>query len=313
MDDSSDARAEGPRLDRLVERHRQFLEERFPFWGRSQANALARQVDDGSLTIRPWTARDERAIGVAWVQTADGGLRVHGLWTEPTGPGPVTELLADLPRERAGTVQVVTDVLPGFDAEAQEDHFAGLGYWHRAKVLIRRSPDAARIAPPRSPRIRPIAPTDLLAVTRVYAAAYADRPGEFWAWAVPSAAQEAERDLRRHLGPTGGWSDSFLADASQVWDDAGTVRGAVLLGRGGRGHPWVDDLIVEPAFHRQGIGRALLEAAIAQVTSQGPENIDLAAIRFGAPYRLYRRVGFEEVPPPEGRLDGHWVRGPSPF
>jgi GNAT superfamily N-acetyltransferase len=116
-----------------------------------------------------------------------------------------------------------------------------------------------------------------------------------------------------HIDSHGKWNANFRADASVVWDVGGRVVGAVLVEEFEKDHPFVEDVIVEPEFHRRGIGRALMEAAILRIMQQTPRTIELAATRFGAPYRLYNQLGFEEIPPPAGSLDGDWVRGPSPF
>jgi GNAT superfamily N-acetyltransferase len=98
-----------------------------------------------------------------------------------------------------------------------------------------------------------------------------------------------------------------------VWQAEEHVVGTVLVEVAPEGTAFIDDLIVEPALQRRGIGRSLLERAIEELTRDVPRRIELTAVRFGAPYRLYLKVGFGEVPPPEGRIDGHWVRGRSPF
>ncbi len=161
--------------------------------------------------------------------------------------------------------------------------------------------------------MRSIRTEDLGVVVGIYVRAYADRPGEFWTWGRPDNWENARADVMSHIDAEGKWKPNFLAEASVVWDDRGRVVGAVLVEENRKDQPWVEDAIVEPEYQRRGIGRALMEAAIGRIMRAKPRTIQLAAIRFGAPYRLYRQLGFDEVPPPAGSLDGDWVRGPSPL
>ena len=161
--------------------------------------------------------------------------------------------------------------------------------------------------------MRTIRQADLEQVVGLYVRAYAERPGEFWTSGRPDNWANARDDVMSHIDSRGEWSTNFLADASVVWDAGGRVVGAVLVEENRKDHPFVEDAIVEPEFQRRGIGRALMEAAIDRIMQREPRTIELAAVRFGAPYRLYHRLGFDEVPPPAGSLDGDWVRGPSPF
>lgn len=309
----SPAESDPALADRLLEQHRRFLERSRSPWGPYQVKALARQRSNGSLTALLWRGTADRAAGLVWVQDVEAGPRVHGLWLEPSGPETLGALLAVLEGDRKRPVAAVTDVLPGFDPEDQARFFSARGYWHRAKVLMRRDLGAPPVGAASSSKIRPIRPADLRAVVGVYVRAYTARPGEFWTWGAPGAWTEAEHDVMSHRGESGDWAPDFLARASLVWEDQGQVLGAVLVEAGRNGVPYVEDLVVEPPRHRQGIGRALLEASLHELTSERPQAVELAAIRFGAPYRLYRKLGFVEVPPPNGTLDGHWIRGTSPF
>jgi GNAT superfamily N-acetyltransferase len=225
----------------------------------------------------------------------------------------VPRFLQELERETGQQASAVTDVLPGLDEDAQIRLFEGLGFWHRAKVLMRRPIETMDSTVSTLKEIRGIRLDDLPQVVGVYGRSYAERPGEFWVWAAPGSWREAEHDVLSHRDAAGDWAAAFRPDASFVWESGGQVLGAVLVEAGAHGIPYVEDLIVEPALHRRGIGRALLESALAAVARTGSSAIELAAIRYGAPYWLYRRVGFQELPSPEGRLDGYWVRGPRPF
>jgi GNAT superfamily N-acetyltransferase len=309
------AESEPETTELLTDQHRRFLEASRPGWGTHQANALARQRATGTLSALLWKPEAGGPMGLTWIQTVCDGIRIHGLWVDPLSPEVLTALFTDLELERNSPVVAVTDVLPGLASEQQARFFEPIGFWHRAKVMMRRGLGGPVRADPGSPEIRPIERADLKAVAGVYVRAYSERPGEFWTWGAPDAwlEAEAEQDVMSHLTKTGEWAPSFLPHASFVWEEDGSVLGAVLVEAGRYGIPYVEDLVVEPRFHRRGIGRSLLGRTIDQLVRDGPRSIELAAIRFGAPYRLYRKLGFDEVPPPEGELDGHWIRGKSPF
>jgi GNAT superfamily N-acetyltransferase len=297
--------------NRLVEQHRKFLETEFPGWGTHQAQSLARQRANGGLALHQWRSGDGGTVGLVWLQAVSPDVRVHGVWIEPTSPSRLSELLKDLARERQAPVAAISDVLPGLRDE--DEFFRPRGYWHRAKVLMRYDGGGRVPSGSRPGQVRPIETRDLPSVVDVYVRAYADRPGEFWTWSASNARQEAESDVLGHQGAGGAWASNFLPDASFVWEEGHRIVGAVLVEAGRSGAPFVEDLVVDPDHHRRGIGRALLESSIARLTQEGPRTIELCAIRFGAPYRLYTRLGFADVPPPIGRFDGYWIHGASPF
>jgi len=305
------AEAEADLSASLVESHRRALEARYPAWGARQADSLARQRAAGALSALLWRPPGGDARALTWVQCLPGEPRVHGLWLDPVGPTPMARFLEDLERDQGAPVGAFTDVLPWMTEPEQSRFFLPRGYWHRAKVLMRREGRAQPASALRPAAVRRIEPRDLSALVGVYLRAYAVRPKEFWTWGP--ALAEAEHDILDHLGPAGGWTTDFRHDASFVWEEAGRVLGVVMVEAGRYGVPYVNDLIVEPEHHRRGIGRALLESSLYALTRAGPQAVELAAMRFGAPYRLYTRLGFEEVRSPEGQLDGAWVRGTSPF
>ncbi len=307
------AESDVTRAQELVDRHLQYLRRSFSGWGSNQATALAHQKESGALSALLWKSEDGRRNGLVWVQHVDRGIRVHGVWLDPSGPASLATLLRDLERTLDRPVLAITDILPGLDPGQEARFFAERGFWHRAKVLMRyaaRAPSGDRKVPA---SMRPVELRDLPAVTGVYVRAYSQRPGEFWTWGAPDAWAEAERDVRSHVGPTGAWAPDFVPGASFVWEEDRQVVGAVLVSIRQRGVPYVEDLIVEPTSQRRGIGRALLVGSIDRLERDGSRTVELAAIQHGAPYRTYLKVGFKEVPPPEGRLDGHWVRGSRPF
>lgn len=62
------------------------------------------------------------------------------------------------------------------------------------------------------------------------------------------------------------------------------------------GHLHLDELDVDPAYGRRGIGRAILEAVVARTCSLGLARLTLATMRevpFNGPW--YQRLGFREL------------------
>jgi GNAT superfamily N-acetyltransferase len=208
---------------------------------------------------------------------------------------------------------VLTDVLAEVPDDEQDALLRPRGFWHREKVRLRRPPDAPPPRPALDPRIRPVRREDAEALVVLYARAYRERTGEFWI----AEAADPDADARENVGTffdgAGGWAPSFLPAASHVCEEDGRVVGAILVEARDDGAAYVADVMVDPERQRRGIGRRLVERALAEVTRAGPRAVELAAYRFGAPYRLYRSLGFEDLPRPEGRLDGQWVRGPDPL
>jgi GNAT superfamily N-acetyltransferase len=197
--------------------------------------------------------------------------------------------------------------------EEQPRLFGPLGFWHREKVRMRREATAVAPRRPGDSEIRAVVPSDLPQMTRAYARAYTERPGEFWLWqSAGEAAAEADEDIGGLLDADGRWEEGFLPNASFVWDSDHGILGFVSLHRREGGVAFVSDVVVDPEHQRRGIGRRLLERALAELTGESPRPVELSAIRYGAPYRLYLSLGFREVGAPDGRLDGHWVRGPDP-
>jgi GNAT superfamily N-acetyltransferase len=234
------------------------------------------------------------------------------VWTEPATLRVFESLVSDLDTEGNAPLEVVTDVIPGVDARIQASIWVPKGFWHRAKVRLRREPSAV-LAPKRTTgEFRLIRPGDIEALVPVYAAAYSDRPGEFWTWDTPDAVGEAQAGLRRLVEESGAWAPGFYSEASYVCLRENTVCGAVLVDLGADGTPSFEDLIVAPGEQRTGLGRELMRRALNACRAGGDRAVELSAIRYGAPYRLYRELGFREVEGPRVVLDGHWVRGEDP-
>jgi GNAT superfamily N-acetyltransferase len=309
----SDARSNPELAGRLRDELRRFLTSTYPPWGAHQADSLDRQEAGGRLFSLLWHPSTDDLIGLALAHRRNGSLRIHGLWLQPSGCESLRRFLSDFDRHGTGSLEAITDLLPGLRPEEQPRLFEPLGFWHREKVRMRREATAVPPHRPVASELRSVVPPDLPQMTRVYASAYTERPGEFWLWeSATEAAAEAEEDIGRLLDAGGRWEEGFLPDASFVWDSGGGILGFVSIHRREGGVAFVSDLVVDPRHQRRGIGRRLLERALTELTSESPQPVELSAIRFGAPYRLYRSLGFREVGPPDGRLDGHWVRGPDP-
>ena len=65
---------------------------------------------------------------------------------------------------------------------------------------------------------------------------------------------------------------------------------------------WLEDLYVREAARRSGLGRALVEAAVARAAERGCRRIELDVNEDNAPARaLYEACGFLTEPKPPGR------------
>lgn len=127
-----------------------------------------------------------------------------------------------------------------------------------------------------------------------------------WSWDVaPVPRWPADRDFFRNASP-----DDVL-----VAEDGGRVVGYV-----GLTHPTplesnrhvlqIGGVAVDPAAHRRGAGRALLEAAAAEATRRGARRLTLRVLGSNAAAQdLYASCGFvvEGVLVEEFLLDGRYV------
>lgn len=65
---------------------------------------------------------------------------------------------------------------------------------------------------------------------------------------------------------------------------------------------WLEDLYVEDAGRGEGLGKALVDAAISRAKARGCRRIELDVNEQNEPARaLYRAAGFSETPKPPGR------------
>lgn len=104
--------------------------------------------------------------------------------------------------------------------------------------------------------------------------------------AVPLAllldADPSERKVRGYL-PRCACFAAFVADE---------LVGACLVLPLGEGVAEIINLAVSPAHQGRGIGRRLLEHAIADATARGLRRLELGTGTFGHQLTLYQRVGF---------------------
>jgi GNAT superfamily N-acetyltransferase len=93
----------------------------------------------------------------------------------------------------------------------------------------------------------------------------------------------------------------------------GQVVGLACMKRIREGIGEIKRMYVQPAFRRRGIGRALVEALIAEARGIGYPRMRLDSTRFmKAAHSLYRSVGFQEIEPyPESEIPEafrqHWI------
>jgi L-alanine-DL-glutamate epimerase-like enolase superfamily enzyme/ribosomal protein S18 acetylase RimI-like enzyme len=149
--------------------------------------------------------------------------------------------------------------------------------------------------------LRPAAASDLAALAAVFIAAWRDGYGDV----VPA-------DVLTSLDPVtvAGWLGPLVADegtatlvAVAEGEAAGFVRYGADPDRSGGGY--IAALYVDPAAGGRGVGRALLDAALAALHRQGRPQVALWVFEANARARqLYERAGFR----PDGRrtMDPRW-------
>jgi ribosomal protein S18 acetylase RimI-like enzyme len=119
---------------------------------------------------------------------------------------------------------------------------------------------------------------------------------------TPDEIETFEARLYEHNSASTGHHDGRSL-GFEVLDDAGARVGAIA------GHTWgrvaeIKQLWVEPAHRGQGLGLALLDAALAEARRRGCQQAIVMSYDFQAP-GLYEKRGFQrliEIPDwPEGR------------
>jgi RimJ/RimL family protein N-acetyltransferase len=152
--------------------------------------------------------------------------------------------------------------------------------------------------------VRPARPEDAAALVALGTAVAREDGG----WLLTSDAWRGVADERRYLRALRRYPDAAVYVAA---DDAaeGAVVGRLSLARDP--HPasrHVADLgiLVAAGHRRRGVGRALLEQAVAWAGGAGVAKIELHVFPWNEPaLRLYERFGFER----EGLRRRHYRRG----
>jgi len=111
-----------------------------------------------------------------------------------------------------------------------------------------------------------------------------------------------------------GWSAEEIADLGSgpgvfglIVEDPGPI--GMILCRAVAGEAEILTLAVDPAGRRQGVGRALVEAAAGLAAAQGAEEMFLeVAVDNAAALALYEAAGFTRA----GRRPGYYARTDGP-
>ncbi|WP_299957392.1 GNAT family N-acetyltransferase [uncultured Modestobacter sp.] len=132
---------------------------------------------------------------------------------------------------------------------------------------------------------------DLPAMAEVMAEAYrgtVDDEGED----QPAALAELRSTAAGTHGPP-------LPDAWLLAEEAGEVAAAVVCTRW-QGLPFVAQAVTHPRWQRRGHGTRLLLAAATTLRAGGETRLSLIVTRRNPAHALYQRLGFTEIPWPEG-------------
>jgi RimJ/RimL family protein N-acetyltransferase len=151
--------------------------------------------------------------------------------------------------------------------------------------------------------VRPADPADAEALTRLAAAVSAEREG----WLISADGEwRSVGDERRYLKALRRYPHAAVFVAERVSD--GAIIGRLSLARDT--HPasaHVADLglMVAKDARRQGVGRALLHAAVEWARGAGVRKLELHVFPWNEPaIQLYERFGFER----EGYRKAHYRR-----
>ena len=156
-------------------------------------------------------------------------------------------------------------------------------------------------------RIRPADPADAEQLARLADAVSSEPEG----WLISIAGEwRSVADERRYIKALRRYAHAAVFVAE--WDD-GAIVGRLSVGRDphpSSAHVADVGLMVAMSARRQGVGRALLEAAIAWARSAGVRKLELHVFPWNeAAIALYESVGFER----EGYRKQHYRRGDGEY
>ena len=117
----------------------------------------------------------------------------------------------------------------------------------------------------------------------IYAAAFSGEP-----WRSPWKREDAEAHVRELLESAQSYGLEYLIDGKVV----GFIMGASMLFHYGRAFE-INDLAVDPAYQRRGIGGKLLERCIEDARAQGVASVHLITASSGALSAFYEKYGFK--------------------
>jgi len=156
-------------------------------------------------------------------------------------------------------------------------------------------------------RIRPAEPSDADQLAKLADAVSSEPEG----WLISIAGEwRSASDERRYLKALRRYAHAAVFVAE--WDD-GAIVGRLSVGRDphpSSAHVADVGLMVAMPARRQGVGRALLEAAIAWARTAGVRKLELHVFPWNeAAIGLYEAVGFER----EGYRKAHYRRGDGEY
>lgn len=119
---------------------------------------------------------------------------------------------------------------------------------------------------------------------QIYADAFSGPP-----WNDPWKAEDAEVHIRELMETKTAYGLEYVADGKVI----GFVLGTSMLFHYGRTFE-INDLAVDPAYQKHGIGAELLERCIADVKAQGMVGVHLITAGEGVLPGFYEKHGFEK-------------------
>ena len=278
------------------------------------ARSLARRAIQARTDAEPDTGAflsvAERDVGEG---TATGALRVDGervvgiaLWEPPTElgvtldvvfeaegwqtPADYRSLLAELPHV-AGPVVFAPRGLAGLSEGEEEQVMRALGFARFARSEMR---SFLRRPLPEGParllgRAREARAVDEVPLARLHERAYRDHFDRYLHLVYRDPGRDADLVMREVLG--GRWGE-FLPWASPVIEERGSVVAATLVVRSPAG-PLVADVMVDPGFQGQGLGRAVLSWTLRALTARREPVVVLNVTERNArAVHLYEQLGF---------------------